>query len=103
MTSTNGAAKPGLSTDGEWIEYLKTVDSPTLCNAIELLKVRPQREGFTPVQVRALFPELGRMCGYAVTAQVETVTESEPFDLQAFIALYRLVERGSKPAIIVLQ
>ena len=60
-----------------WIEYLKTVDAPTLSNAIELLKVRPRREGFTPLQVRALFPDFGRMCGYAVTAQVETVTESD--------------------------
>ena len=66
--------------DGEelsWIDYLKTVDAPTLSNAIERLKVRPRREGFTPLQVRALFPEFGRMCGYAVTAQVETVKESE--------------------------
>ena len=59
------------------IEYLKTVDTPTLANAIELLKVRPKERGFTPVEVRCLFPELGRMCGYAVTAQVETATEME--------------------------
>jgi hypothetical protein len=38
------------------IDYLKTVDTPTLCNAIELLKVRPHREGFTPLTIRALFP-----------------------------------------------
>ena len=63
-----------------WLEYLKSIDTPTLSNAIELLKVRPRREGYAPVQLRALFPELGRMCGYAVTAQVETVTQMEPFD-----------------------
>src|SRR5258708_928179 len=86
-----------------FIEYLKTLDTPTLCNAIELLRLRPQSEGFTPLTVRALFPELGRMCGYAVTAQVETVTQTEPFDLNHFIDLYRLVQASTKPAVIVLQ
>jgi len=82
---------------------LKTVDSPTLSNAIELLKVRPPREGFTPLQVRPLFPEFGRMCGYAVTAQVETVTESEASDLERFVELYEAVARSSKPAVIAFQ
>jgi regulator of RNase E activity RraA len=95
-----------MSVDGEklrWIDYLKSVDAPTLSNAIELLKVRPHREGFTPLQVRALFPDFGRMCGYAVTAQVETVTESEEKDVNRFVELYRATERSSKPAVIVLQ
>jgi 4-hydroxy-4-methyl-2-oxoglutarate aldolase len=86
-----------------WIEYLKTVDSPTISNAIEVLKVRPRREGFVPLQIRCLFPEFGRMCGYAVTAQVESVTESEPFDIGTFIDLYSAVEKSPKPAVIALQ
>lgn len=85
------------------IEYLKSIDSPTLINAIELLKTRPNEQGFTPVDIRCLFPELGRMCGYAVTAQVETVTQMEPFTIDTFIDLYRLVEQAPKPAVIVLQ
>jgi regulator of RNase E activity RraA len=85
------------------IEYLKSIDSPTLANAIELLKVRPNERGFTPADIRCLFPELGRMCGYAVTAQVETVTQMEPFRLETFVDLYRMVERSPKPAVIVLQ
>jgi regulator of RNase E activity RraA len=43
------------------------------------------------------------MCGHAVTAQVETVTEMDPFRLDAFVELYRLVEQSPKPAVIVLQ
>jgi 4-hydroxy-4-methyl-2-oxoglutarate aldolase len=86
-----------------WIEYLKSVDAPTLSNAIELLGVRPRREGFTSLHIRPIFPEMGRMCGYAVTAQVETVTESEPFDIQGFLELYRLVEQSEKPAVIAFQ
>jgi len=43
------------------------------------------------------------MCGYAVTAQVETYTASEPRDNERFLELYRLVESSSKPAVIVFQ
>ncbi|MCW5962558.1 MAG: hypothetical protein KIT83_00860 [Bryobacterales bacterium] len=86
------------------IEYLKSVDTPTLVNAIELLRVRPNREGFTPLQIRCLFPEFGRMCGYAVTAQVESISQTEPFDISGFVDLYRLVgEASPKPAVVVLQ
>lgn len=86
-----------------WIQYLRSVDTPTLSNAIELLKMRPDHEGFTPLEVRCLFPDLGRMCGYAVTAQVETYTSSEPRDNERFIELYRLVQASPKPAVVVLQ
>lgn len=87
----------------QWIEYLKTVDTPTLANAIEILNLRPRAEGFTPLQIRCLFPEFGRMAGYAVTAQVETMSTSEPFDIQRFVDLYRLVDKSPKPAVVVLQ
>ena len=85
------------------IEYLKSIDSPTLSNAIELLKVRPRERGFTPLEIRCLFPELGAMCGYAVTAQVESATQMEPFRLETFVELYHLVQHSPKPAVIVLQ
>ena len=86
-----------------WIDYLKTIDTPTLINAIEELKLRPNREGFTPLELRCLFPEFGRMCGYAVTAQVETISQTAPFELDQFVELYRLVQAAPKPAVIVLR
>lgn len=61
--------------DTEFIESLETIDFPTLSNAIELLKTRHCRGGFAPLELRSLFPAFGRMIGYAVTAQVETVTD----------------------------
>ena len=85
------------------VEYYKTIDSPTLSNAIERLNLRPNERGFTPLEIRSLFPEFGRMCGYAVTAQVETVTEMQPFTIDTFIELYRAVEAAPKPAVVVLQ
>ena len=86
-----------------FLDFLKSVDTPTLSNAIETLKVRPRSKGFTPLQIRCLFPEFERMVGYAVTAQVETVTQMEPFDIHGHIGLYRMVEASPKPAVVVLQ
>lgn len=87
----------------EHISYLETVDTPTLSNAIEDLKVRPRSDGFAPVSIRCLFPEFGRMCGYAVTAQVETVSEMSPLSKGAFIDLFTAVDRSPKPAVVVMQ
>ncbi len=87
----------------DWIAYLRSVDTPTLSNAIELLRLRPRHEGFTPLEIRCLFPELGRMCGYAVTAQVETVTCSGPREPERFIELYEAVRNSAKPAVVVFQ
>jgi 4-hydroxy-4-methyl-2-oxoglutarate aldolase len=89
--------------EAQFLDYLKTVDTPTLCNAIELLGVRKHHEGFTPLELRCLFPELGRTIGYAVTAQVESMTQMEPRDNRTFLDLYSLVDKSPKPAIVVLQ
>ena len=86
-----------------WIDYLKSVDSPTLSNGIELLDLRPRHEGFTPLQIRCLFPEFGRMVGYAVTAQVETVTRQQPTDMARFVELYEAVQASPKPAVVAFQ
>src|ERR671916_2448436 len=49
------------------LEFLKSVDSPTISNAIEPFKVRDRTEGFIGGRVRALFPEMPPMVGTALT------------------------------------
>jgi len=85
------------------IEYLKTVDSPTLCNAIELLKIQPRSAGFAPLELNCLFPEFGRMCGYAVTAQVESFTQLFPSQEQGYLDLFQAVADAPKPAVVAFQ
>ena len=84
------------------IDYLKTVDTPTLSNAIELLNLRPRSEGFAPLSLRCLSPELGRMVGYAVTAHVETMSEG-PVDRSVFLQLYEAVAQSPRPAVVAFQ
>ncbi|MEJ2009675.1 MAG: RraA family protein [Acidobacteriota bacterium] len=95
MTDTNQ--------EQSYIEYLKTVDTPTVSNAIEQLHVRPRDEGFTPLEIRCLFPGFGPMCGYAVTAQVETMTAGNPKEERGYVELFEAVEKSPKPAVIAFQ
>ncbi len=85
------------------IDYLRSIDSPTLSNAIERLQVQPRTAGFTPLQIRCLFPELGRLCGCAVTAQVETVTQMHATAERTFLELFSAVEASPKPAVVAFQ
>lgn len=91
------------TTEQELIAFLKTVDTGTVSNAIELLELRPRAEGFASLDLKCLFPELGPMCGYAVTAQVETVTQGTAKTEGAFVELFEAVERSPKPAVAVFQ
>ncbi|MCC6588049.1 MAG: RraA family protein [Bryobacterales bacterium] len=87
----------------DYIEYLKSVDSPTVSNAIEVLNIRPRSKGFLPLSIKSMFPEFGRMVGYAVTAEVETITQREAMDPNQFIELYAAVAASPKPAVIAFQ
>ena len=43
------------------------------------------------------------MCGYAVTAQVESVTQLHAIEERNFLELFKVVEGSSKPAVVALQ
>lgn len=49
------------------LSWLKTVDSPTLANAIEKFEVRDRTDGFIGGRIVCQFPELGFMVGRALT------------------------------------
>ena len=52
----------------ETLGKLAQFDTPTICNVIELFEVRPHTAGFMDQRVRANFPELPPMVGFASTA-----------------------------------
>ena len=62
----------------EQIEALKKITSPSVANAIEVFKVRQRQEGNISSGIRALFPELGPLVGYAATCVIRA--EQGPID-----------------------
>ncbi|MEE8452405.1 MAG: RraA family protein, partial [Thermoguttaceae bacterium] len=57
-----------MSVTPETLETLAQFDTPTICNVIELFDVRPRDTGFMDERIRAGFPELPPMVGFAATA-----------------------------------
>ena len=54
------------------LQLLAQYDSPTISNVIELFEVRPRSAGFMDGRIRACFPEMPPIVGYAATATMRT-------------------------------
>lgn len=54
------------------LNLLGITNTPTIANAVERLGIRDRNEGFTRGNIRAVFPELGVMVGYAVTVTMRS-------------------------------
>lgn len=83
---------------------LAKYDTPTVCNAIELFDVRPRQTGYMNGSIRACFPTLPPMVGYAATATFRS--QQPPRQGDAYAGLDRQVERFAElpgPAIVVFQ
>ena len=61
------------SLDPSVLERLRTFNTPTIANAIEVFNVRPRNEGFMRPEIKCVFPRLGVMVGYAVTVKIRSV------------------------------
>ena len=57
-----------MTLTSQQVDALKKITSPSVANAIETFKVRPREQGNLSSEIKALFPEMGPMVGYAVTA-----------------------------------
>ena len=83
---------------------LAKIDTPTMANAIEKLNVRSRDTGFASRELRCLFPELPPVCGYAVTAQVRTISAEGDGGLnEQFIELCEAVAGMDGPSIVVFE
>jgi 4-hydroxy-4-methyl-2-oxoglutarate aldolase len=50
------------------LKLLAQFDTPTICNTIELFEIRPRTAGYMDGRIRACFPEMPPVVGYAATA-----------------------------------
>ncbi len=95
-----------MNTTPELVETLSRIDTPTLANACELLNVRNRMSGFCSRTLRQLTPDMGVLCGYAVTVHALTATP-ETFSREEGVAGYmqvcRALEKAPKPAVVVIQ
>jgi len=85
---------------------LQSMDTPTVCNALELLVPQRRGYGYTCSQLVCTRPHLKPMVGIARTA---TIRSAHPSDLSAADArqladdYYAYIDAGPKPSIVVIQ
>jgi regulator of RNase E activity RraA len=87
------------------IAALTAVDTPTICNAIEIVEGRRATGGFTRTPVVAAFPALPPILGFARTATISAAAPSSasPKEQKALkIAYYRQLE-SDQPVIAVIE
>jgi regulator of RNase E activity RraA len=86
------------------LKRLAQFDTPTICNVIELFEVRPRTQGFMNATIRAAFPEMPSMVGFASTASFRS--GAFPGKGDAYGTLERQVEGFVElpgPAVVVFQ
>jgi regulator of RNase E activity RraA len=88
------------------LKALRALDTPTVCNALELVAPERRALGFTVDHLYCARPELPPMVGFARTA---TIRASQPGDAagpemrKKRLAYYQYVAAGPAPAIAVIQ
>jgi regulator of RNase E activity RraA len=83
---------------------LTQFDTPTICNTIELFEVRPRNEGYMDGRIRACFPEMPPIAGYASTATMRCAFPKLQGDV--YSSLDEQVARFAElpgPAVVVYQ
>ena len=61
MTASQGLTPAQLA---ELAKY----DTPTVCNVVELFNLRPRNAGYMNDTIKACFPQMPPMVGYALTS-----------------------------------
>lgn len=84
------------------IQALKQISTPTVANAIETFKVRPREQGNLSSAIRALFPEMGPMVGYAVTGVIRAEQGSVEGHRASTFAWWDFVQSIPVPRVIVI-
>jgi regulator of RNase E activity RraA len=91
--------------DQDLLTLLRSVDTPTVCNAIEVAQGRRGFNAFTRGTMSASDPK-GVIVGYAVTAQIaalEPPKESPEIIRARRMAYYKAMSEAPKPSIAVVE
>jgi regulator of RNase E activity RraA len=92
------------SISAETLKKLAQFDTPTICNVIELFNVVPRNRGYMDARIKAVFPDLPPMVGFAATAAFRS--DCPPCGGDAYGSMEKQVERFLElpgPPVVVFQ
>jgi regulator of RNase E activity RraA len=88
----------------ETLRAFNKYDSPTISNVIELFGVRPRNGGYMNSSIKALFPEMPPIVGYASTATYRSARPVAKGESQAgFMAHLEVLPQLPAPRIVVFE
>jgi regulator of RNase E activity RraA len=86
------------------LEQLRKFDTPTVCNVLELFECRPRTAGYMDARIKACYPALPPMVGFATTATFRA--GAPPRGGDTYMGLGNQVELIAKtalPKVVVFQ
>jgi regulator of RNase E activity RraA len=88
----------------EILDELKRFDSPTISNVIEVFDVRPRSSGYMNASIKALFPEMPAVVGYASTLTFRSArARAKDEEGSDFIAHLEELVKLPAPRIVVFE
>ena len=85
------------------LDALRRINTPTVSNAIERLRVRSRDEGFTDGTIKCVFPEFPAIVGYAVTLRVRSGQPKPDEKVKSRKPYWDHIESIPAPRIVVAQ
>lgn len=88
------------------LDALRALDTPTVCNALEVVAPDRRGSGYTVQPFYCPRPELGSMVGYARTAKIRAMQPGQrtaEADTEARLAYYEHVADGTGPTVTVIE
>ena len=88
------------------LSLLREIDTPTICNALEIVSPDRRAIGFTVSHLHCAFPALPPMVGYARTARVRAAGEpgaGNEDQTAARIGYYRYIAEAPGPSVMVIE
>lgn len=84
------------------LRRLTEYDTPTICNTIELFNIRPRNEGYMDGRIRACFPEMPAIAGYASTATMRCAFPKREGDVYSSLdeQVARFAELPGPPIVV---
>lgn len=95
-----------MTMDQSLLDLLRRVDTPTVCNALEVVEGKRGFDRFTRGTVQCSDPAGGAMVGYARTARIAAIAppEEPPEVIRTRrMDYYRHMSQGPRPALAVIE
>lgn len=94
-----------LKVTADQLAQLRELDTPTVCNALDLIEPGYALRHFTTRPLRCIYPTLPPMVGFARTATIRAVHAPDDPAATAKIraSYYEYVAQGTEPTIVVME